>query len=740
MYIKLVFCMYKKISLLFFLFISNIFFAQTDTPQVKEIKDILAKSGEYLNKLECDKSMLLAKTALQKAIKIDNPEQTARAYNLIGLNLEQYSDFKKAIFFYQKGLTYVDKISNNFVISSLHTNIANCYCFRKIDFKKGIYHYKKALYFINLLNDDYMIMYANLNITSAYFAVEDYNSGIKYLKTAEKLIESQDDLESKIMYNSLLGGYYANKNDFDKSEKYYKTALKFCNENTKELLESNAAEVYDDISRMYAKKKDFSSAYEYMEKYNQLKDKLYENEHSQVEKQSGMSSVLNEYKRQISHIEFEKQQQLELINQNKKVTILLFILSIILVLLLLSLYKNYLFKQKTNLLLVKNNKEIQKAKENAEELLTLKSQFISTISHELRTPLYGVVGIIDIIKDENPKLAKSDYMKSLSFSANYLLSLVNDVLQLSKFESRVIKLEDNEFNIFDEVSAIFESSNMIYNKNNNKVTFDIDPNIPKKLIGDNSRLVQILINLLDNSLKFTNQGEVSLTINLIKNDDDYSYLKFEVKDTGIGIAPENQKLIFDNFVQIKSMNSPYQGTGIGLSIVHYLIEMFESTIEIESELGKGCAFNFTIKFKNRCNNEYLLQNINTEQSELVPINVLLIEDNKINQLVTQKALMKLNCNIEIVETGSEALNLITKDAFDLIVTDINLPDISGFEITKKIRNSNIKTPVFAVTAYSYDEIKLQAIESGIDEIFVKPFKSEELSAKIREYIYDDSDN
>ena len=740
MYIKLVFCMYKKISLLFFLFISNIFFAQTDTPQVKEIKDILAKSGEYLNKLECDKSMLLAKTALQKAIKIDNPEQKARAYNLIGLNLEQYSDFKKAIFFYQKGLTYVDKISNNFVISSLHTNIANCYCFRKIDFKKGIYHYKKALYFINLLNDDYMIMYANLNITSAYFAVEDYNNGIKYLKTAEKLIESQDDLESKIMYNSLLGGYYTNKNDFDKSEKYYKTALKFCNENTKELLESNAAEVYDDISRMYAKKKDFSSAYEYMEKYNQLKDKLYEEEHSQVEKQSGMSSVLNEYKRQISHIEFEKQQQLELINQNKKVTILLFILSIILVLLLLSLYKNYLFKQKTNLLLVKNNKEIQKAKENAEELLTLKSQFISTISHELRTPLYGVVGIIDIIKDENPKLAKSDYMKSLSFSANYLLSLVNDVLQLSKFESRVIKLEDNEFNIFDEVSAIFGSSNMIYNKNNNKVTFDIDPNIPKKLIGDNSRLAQILINLLDNSLKFTNQGEVALTINLIKNDDNYSYLKFEVKDTGIGIAPENQKLIFDNFVQIKNMNSPYQGTGIGLSIVHYLIEMFESTIEIESELGKGCAFNFTIKFKNRCNNEYLLQNINTEQSELVPINVLLIEDNKINQLVTQKALMKLNCNIEIVETGSEALNLITKDTFDLIVTDINLPDISGFEITKKIRNSKIKTPVFAVTAYSYDEIKLQAIESGIDEVFVKPFKSEELSAKIREYIYDDSDN
>ena len=732
--------MRKKISLLFFLFISNLFFAQTETPQIKEIKDIIAKSGEHLSKLECDKSMLYAKTALEKAMIIDDPEQTARAYNLIGLNLEQYSDYKKAIFFYQKGLTYVDKTSNDFVKYAIHTNLANCYCFKKIDYKKGIYHYKQAINFVNLLKDDYAIMFANLNITSAYFAVEDFNNGIRYLKVAEKYIVKQNDLESKIMYNSLLGGYYANKNDFIKSEIYYKTALKFCNENTTEFLESNAAEVYDDIARMYAKKKDFSSAFEYMDKYNELKDKLYEEEHSQVEKQSGMVSVLNEYKKQINHVEFEKNQQLELINQNKKVTILLFVLSIILVLLLLSLYKNYLFFQKTNLFLSKTNKEIKIAKEKAEELLLLKSQFISTISHELRTPLYGVVGIIDIIKDENPKLAKSDYMKSLTFSANYLLSLVNDVLQLSKFESRVIKLEDNEFNIFDEINAIFSSSNMVYNQNNNKITFDIDPNIPDYLIGDNSRLAQILINLLDNSLKFTNEGEVTLTINLIDNENDYSYLKFEVKDTGIGIAAEDQKLIFDNFVQLKNKFTTYQGTGIGLSIVHYLIEMFESKIEIESELGKGSAFYFTIKFKNRCNNEQLSQNINSDSGVLDSINVLLIEDNKINQLVTQKTLNKLNCKLDIVESGNEALNLIHNKPFDLIITDINLPDISGFEISKKIRELNIETPVFAITAYSYEEIKPQAIVSGIDYVFVKPFKIEVLSGKIREFVYKNNYN
>jgi signal transduction histidine kinase/CheY-like chemotaxis protein len=726
--------MQKKIFILFLLFFVQFHFAQTETPQVKEIKAIIAKSGEFLTKLECEKSLRLAKTALEKALKIQDYEQTARAYNLIGLNLEQYSDYKKAIFFYQKGLKYADNCSNNFMQYAIHTNLANSYCFKKIDYKKGIYHYNKALYFVNLSNDDYQIMYANLNITSAYFRVGDYKNGIGYLKTAEKFIVSQDDLESKIMYNSLLGDYFSYKNDFNKSEQYYKTALKFCNENTTEFLESNAAEVYDDIARMYEKKKDFSNAFLYMEKYSDLKDKLFEEEHSQAERQTGIATVLDEYKRQINNIEFEKNQQLELINQNKKITILLIIISIILVLLLLSLYKNYLFKKKTNSFLVKTNQEIKLAKEKAEELLTLKSQFISTISHELRTPLYGVIGIIDIIKEENPKLAKSDYMKSLTFSSNYLLSLVNDVLQLSKFESRKIKLEENLFNIFEEVDAIFSSSNIIYNKNSNKINFNLDPNIPEFLIGDSSRLAQILINLLDNSLKFTNEGEVTLTINAIKNEEDYSYLKFEVKDTGIGIAPENQKIIFDNFVQIKNKKMPNQGSGVGLSIVHYLIEMFDSKIIIESDLGKGCSFSFTIKFKNRCIEEPKLISNTPSQLLLEPINVLLIEDNKINQLVTKKSLVKLKCNVEIVENGIDALDLLKNTTFDLILTDINLPDISGFEITKKIKELNIQTPVFAVTAYSYEEIKLQAIESGIDEVFVKPFNTQELSAKINEIV------
>ena len=165
-----------------------------------------------------------------------------------------------------------------------------------------------------------------------------------------------------------------------------------------------------------------------------------------------------------------------------------------------------------------------------------------------------------------------------------------------------------------------------------------------------------------------------------------------------------------------------------------LIEMFGSKIEIESELGKGCRFTFTIKFKNSYDNLTKLVSNNLDHHLLNTINVLLIEDNKINQLITLKSLKKLNCNVEIVENGLDALELLKKSTYDLIITDITLPDISGFEIIKIFRQVNTATPVFALTAYSYEEIKLQAIESGIDEIFVKPFKIQELAAKINENV------
>jgi len=727
--------MFKKILLLFFLFTFHFGFTQSEAATVAEIKNIIAESGAHLSKLECDKSLVLAKKALGKAILLNDNELIARSYNIIGLNLDEYYDFAKAIFFFNKGLEYANKTNSDFIKYSLHNNIARTYCFRNIDFKKGIYHYKKGLYYSKLLKDDYEIMFANLNISTAYFAIDDYKSGFPYLKKVKNSVENSDDLEAKISYNSLLGAYYSYTNNFIDSEKSYKKALEFCGENKLEFLEGNAVEVYDDIARMYSKKGAFEKAYLYMDKYNILKEKLYNDEHSKIERTSGMSMVLDEYKRQINQLEIEKARQIQIIYQTKVIGILFIILFLIFILLLITLYKGYIFKKKANLKLLEANKKLKIAKRQAIDISNLKTQFISTISHELRTPLYGVVGIVDILKDEHPELAKSTYIDSLKFSANYLLSLVNDVLQISKIENKQIALENTTFNIFDEMNSILETISVLFKMNHNNISFKIDEKIPKQLIGDKDRLSQILINLIGNSLKFTKEGEVTLTINLINTKDDFSHIEFEVKDTGIGIALENQIKIFDRFVQLNDANVNYQGSGLGLSIVKKLIDLFDTKIQLQSELGKGTTINFTIKFKNVNSESFELKNVKIDKTVYLNLNVLIVEDNKINQLVTRKILEKSQCNCTVVESGIKALEILERDNFDLILMDINMPGMNGFETTINIRNNNIKTPIIALTAFSKHEIEQEAIISGMDAVVIKPYKTSELYSIISEFVH-----
>jgi signal transduction histidine kinase/CheY-like chemotaxis protein len=717
--------MLKKITLLIFLYTYHLGFSQSEAISVAEIKKNITEAGVHLSKLECDKSLVFAKKALEKALVINDNQLIARSYNLIGLNLDEYYDFAKAIFFFNKGLEYANKTNSDFIKYSLHNNIARTYSFRNIDFKKGIYHYKQGLYYSKLLKDNYEIMYANLNIATAYFAIDDYKNGFPYLKVVKESVESSDELEAKISYNSLLGAYYSYKNKYADSEKSYTKALEFCGENKSEFLEGNAVEVYDDIARMYSKKGDFEKAYLYMDKYNVLKEKLY-NEHSKVERNTGTSLFLDDYKRQINQLEILKARQLKIIRHNKVIVILSIILLFICIIVLVTLYKRIIFKRKVNLKLTETNKEIEEAKQLAEELLALKSQFVSTMSHELKTPLYGVLGIVDVLEDVHPELAKSTYIDSLKFSANYLLSIVNDVLSISKFENSKISLDKAAFNIFDEMNSILGTLNVLFKTNCNEISFTIDKKIPKQLIGDKDKLSQIIINLLGNSLKFTKKGKVNLTVNLIEKEDDFSIIEFVVKDTGIGIAVENQTKIFDRFVQINNNKEDYQGTGLGLSIVKKLILLFDSEIHLKSEIDIGTTINFAIKFQNVNSDSSKIVATDFLDSEILNLKFLIVEDNKINQLVTKMILEKWHCNCTIIESGMEALEIVKHESFDLILMDINMPVMDGYKTAKKIRKLNIKTPIIALTAFSANEVKDAVLASGMNDFILKPFKSSEL--------------
>ncbi len=724
---------YKRFYFVLFFCLSFIFgFAQDTNSRRKEANELLKKAGQSFLKLDTKKSLDYAQKALITATKNNDDLIASKAYNLIGLNFEEFSDYQKAIEYYNKGLVLANKVNNDTVKGWLNNNLGNLYCYRKIDFNKGIQHYKEGLKYSIKHNDEYEIMFSKLNIGSAYFAVEDFSNGIQYFNGIKDYVDKNGDIESKISLNSNYGLYYNYINNDKKAEEYYLKAVQFCEQNDIELIKSNASDVYHDISNFYYKIKNFEKAHYYLLKHDQLQDEIYNEDRLNEVKIGGMQIEHDEINRKIDQIEKEKEIQAEKLQANRVFVILLGIIFFILLLLLLSLIRNNKTKAKANIDLKEANIALLKAKEKAEEASQLKTQFISTISHELRTPLYGVVGITDIILDEHKELKNSPHLKSLKFSAKYLLSLVNDILKVYKIEENQVILEDMVFNVHDELIVIKDSLHFLAKKNNNQIFIECDDSIPNLLVGDKIRLSQIFINLLSNSLKFTYNGKIIVKAKTLEIVGTKYHIQFQVIDNGIGIAKENQNKVFEKFVQVYRKEDDYQGTGLGLTIVKKLVELFQGTIHLESEEGKGTTITFTLPLdSNIFKVNTIINNLDVDVSVLKAYRILVVEDNKINQVVTKRLLENNNFICDIVDNGYEALDLVDKVHFDAILMDINMPIINGFETSKLIREKGITTPIIAVTAFDKQDIEEKIIEAQIDEVIVKPFEGYKLFTTIK---------
>lgn len=724
---------YKRFYFVLFFCLSFILgFAQDTNSRRKEANELLKQAGNSFLKLDTKKSLDFAQKALIIATKNSDDLIASKAYNLIGLNFEEFSDYQKAIEYYNKGLVLANKVNNDTVKGWLNNNLGNLYCYRKIDFNKGILHYKEGLKYSIKHNDEYEIMFSKLNIGSAYFAVEDFSNGIQFFNEIKDYVDKNGDIESKISLNSNFGLYYNYINNDKKAEEYYLKAIQFCEQNDIELIKSNASDVYHDISNFYYKIKDFEKAHYYLLKHDQLQDEIYNEDRLNEVKVGGIQIEQDEINRKIDQIEKEKEIQAEKLQANRVFVILLGIIFFILLLLLLSLIRNNKTKAKANTDLKEANIALLKAKEKAEEASQLKTQFISTISHELRTPLYGVVGITDIILDEHKELKNSPHLKSLKFSAKYLLSLVNDILKVYKIEENQVILEDMVFNIQDELTVIKDSLHFLAKKNNNQIFIECDDSIPNLLVGDKIRLSQIFINLLSNSLKFTHNGKVIVKAKTVKKSGTKYHIQFQVIDNGIGIAKENQNKVFEKFVQVYRKEDDYQGTGLGLTIVKKLVELFQGTIHLESEEGKGTTITFTLPLDSNISKiNTIINNLEVDISVLKEYRVLVVEDNKINQVVTKRLLENNNFKCDIVDNGYEAINLVDKIHFDAILMDINMPIINGFETSKLIREKGITTPIIAVTAFDKQDIEEKILEAQIDDVIVKPFEGYKLFEMIK---------
>ena len=720
--------MYQIRIVLFALFIINFFnnsvVAQTKTFSNNEITKLTNQASRYLKEANFEKSLKISKIALQKSIIANDFFATTISYSTIAANYAEIAEFDKAIFFYNKAMLYATKSTNDTLKNKINNNLGNIYCFEKKQYLKGISYYEKTLRYSQKIADSTQIFMTKLNIAWAYFDVGHFEKGYPNLEFINTHNEEFGTKSNVAAVNMLNGMYYAHQGNDKKATSFFLNAIKNGNQSNQM---SDLSFAHLEFSKFLWKKGDYKAAYVNLSKYNEITEELYNKEKLYKANVAGINIQLEEYKREIDKFEIEKEAQLQIVEKSKTIVVLFTVISLVLLLLLYTLFKNNNFRKKSNAVLSKTNEALLIAKEKAEEASVLKSQFVSTISHELRTPLYGVVGITNMLLDEHKELANSPHLSSLKFSARYLLSLVNDILQINKIEDNRIVLENLTFNISDEINMVRNSLSFLAKNNNNTIAVKIDAAIPEYLIGDKLRLSQIIMNLVSNALKFTRNGKVTFHVELEKKEGKSYFLAFKIEDNGIGIAAEDQEKIFEKFVQVGRKETDYQGTGLGLSIVKQLLGLFNSTISLQSVLDQGTVFKFVIPFEyNPAKTIELINNIQVDITAPQTINVLVVEDNHINQLVTKKTIEKNNYKCSVVDNGYAALEILDKEFFDIILMDINMPLINGFETTRKIRLKGIVTPIVALTAFDKSEITEEALSAGINDIIIKPFDSAKL--------------
>ncbi|MCX2746106.1 ATP-binding protein [Mangrovivirga sp. M17] len=391
-------------------------------------------------------------------------------------------------------------------------------------------------------------------------------------------------------------------------------------------------------------------------------------------------------------------------------------------------------------------REILEAKDKAEQASISKAQFLSTMSHEIRTPLNAVIGISNLLLNANPSKEQIEDLKILKFSGENLLAIINDILDFNKIDAGKIELEKAPFNIKTVINGVKSSlSTKAYQKDLPLILY-LEDNIPDVVVGDSTRLTQILTNLISNAIKFTQTGSVTISVVINEDTEDNIKLHFSVKDTGIGISDEEQEKIFESFSQASSSTTrKYGGTGLGLSICKKLLELQGSELKLESEKGKGADFHFTLEFgKSDVQLAPEGLNINDDKKDLRKAKILVAEDNKVNLLIAVKYLNRWNALVDTAEDGNEVLEKCKKNDYDLILMDLQMPDMDGIEATKLIRGMNNRKfqslPIIALTASAMTEVKRQVLEAGMNDFAAKPLNPELLYEKIYNQIYENKES
>jgi signal transduction histidine kinase/DNA-binding response OmpR family regulator/HPt (histidine-containing phosphotransfer) domain-containing protein len=674
------------------------------------------KGAIYWLRGEYDKGLSILKEALKIAKEYGLDALKARIYNNFGNICRDLGDLSDASKYYQWALEINEDLGDELAQSAVMISISNLH-FDLFDYDNALEYANRCLKIFIKYEDKNRLISVYHTLGNIYLKKEDNDNALIHFKKSLELTEP--NTVGHMLANSGIGKVYYKQLKFDKARKYLNAVLIQSAElsNIEGLIIS---EFY--LGRINFDEGNFNEALQHL-------DKAFDaaNEHSRKHDIMSIHEIYAKVYEKIGDIT-------EAYENLKKYETL----------------KEEIFQQNTinklrNLQIRHEIEFAVKEKEIAEQSAKLKQQFIANMSHEIRTPMNAIVGMTRLLLEKSPRADQLKYLHAITQSADNLLVIINDILDFSKIEAGKITIENIVFSLKSVIQNVVHLLKFKAEEKGIELRFDIENNISDTLIGDPTRLSQVLMNLAGNAVKFTEYGSVNIRCQQIWQEQQHVKIAFKIMDTGIGISEEYVHNIFESFTQAGTdVARKYGGTGLGLTISKQLVELMDGIIEVESTMGKGTTFTFTLPFEIGLE-EQLLQKeefvfSDTDVDILNKTKLLLVDDNEFNTILAVDTLKTIAPHIQITEacSGFEAIELLKSNTFDIILMDIQMPKMSGTEAAKIIRNELEhpvnETKIIAMTANVMKNDIEHYLAIGMNDHIPKPFKKEELIRKLLKHL------